>query len=246
MRAREAPELRVAHRDGHLLVVVKPAGIATTSPDPSRATLASLARALDPRAPRMHPTSRLDRDVTGLVVFARTDEAIAALLEARRQGRYQRTYLAVCAGAPAGESGRWTWTIAIDPRDRTRRVALSEEEKGERAQRAASRWEVRGRAASASALALFPETGRTHQLRVHCAKAGHPILGDTSYGGPARVVLEGGRVVTPRRTLLHCARLSIPDLERGAMLELAEEVPEDVARTWAALGGDAEALSARR
>ncbi|MDQ3036960.1 MAG: pseudouridine synthase, partial [Myxococcota bacterium] len=122
-RERAAPEVGVAHEDEHLLVVLKPPGLPTTSPDPDAECLATIARRLDPRAPRMHASSRLDRDVTGLVTFAKTDRAIEALTSARREGRYARTYLALVSGAPEGD-GRWSWTIAIDPRDPTRRIAL--------------------------------------------------------------------------------------------------------------------------
>ncbi|UJR80166.1 RluA family pseudouridine synthase [Sandaracinus amylolyticus] len=240
-RSAPPPEVRIAHRDAHLLVLVKPPALPTTAPDASTITLTSIARSLDPSAPKMHPSSRLDRDVTGLVTFARTDRAIDALLEARRAGRYERTYLALVAGVPE-ERGRWTWGIAIDPRDATRRIALREGETGERAQDASSRYERRGVASGHAALALFPETGRTHQLRVHCAAAGHPILGDTTYGGAPRVVLEDGRVIGARRPMLHCARLVLPDVARGGALELIEGAPDDFARAWSGLGGDPAAL----
>src|SRR5690349_10687472 len=69
------PEVRVAHQDEHLLVVIKPPGLPTTSPDPEGECLAAIVRRLEPRAQRMHATSRLDRDVTGLVTFAKTDRA---------------------------------------------------------------------------------------------------------------------------------------------------------------------------
>lgn len=243
--ARTPPAVRIAHRDEHLLVLVKPPGLATTAPDERTACLARVARELDPDAPRMHPSSRLDRDVTGLVTFARTERATQALLEARRAGAYERTYLALVSGVPEGEGGRWTWTIAIDPRDPTRRIALAEGARGERAQEASSRWERRGVAGGCAALALFPETGRTHQLRVHCAAAGHAILGDVTYGGPPRVVLPDGRVVSARRPMLHCARLVLPDVARGGRLELVEPAPDDMARTWTGAGGDAEALVVR-
>jgi 23S rRNA-/tRNA-specific pseudouridylate synthase len=247
-----AAEVRIVHRDRHLLVLSKPPGLPTTAPtDRGRAgaaapTLAAIARRLDPRAPRMHPTSRLDRDVTGLVTFARTGRAIEALLAARREGRYLRTYVAIVAGVPEPREGAWSWAIAIDPRDRTRRVALAPGRKGERAQEARTRYRVRAEAPGAGGAALLllsPETGRTHQLRVHCAAAGHPIAGDLAYGGAGRLVLGDGRVVTPPRPLLHCARLTLPDLERGGTIELVEEVPDDVVRVWIGIGGSRDACA---
>lgn len=242
---RAAPEVGVAHEDEHLLVLIKPPSLPTTSPDPAAECLATIARRRWAGAPRMHPTSRLDRDVTGLVTFAKTDRAIEALTLARREGRYRRTYLALVSGTPAEESGRWSWTIAIDPRDKTRRITVADGARAERAQEARSRWERRGVASGCAALALFPETGRTHQLRVHAAAAGHPILGDTSYGGAPRVVLGDGRVIAARRVMLHCARLSLPDLARGGAAELVIEqpAPADLAGVWSALGGAPAALT---
>lgn len=301
-----APAVRIAYRDEHLLVLIKPPGLPTTSPAGMRgSSLAAIARGLDPRAPRMHPSSRLDRDVTGLVTFARTDRGIEALLEARRQGNYRRTYLAIvrAAGArgsttgarspaeriaeratrtPAGRpraraleetvrvetgaegprvgaspcaegavdrlevEGAWSWAIALDPRDPRLRIALAPGEHGRREQEARTRWEVRARAGAHSLLHLFPDTGRTHQLRVHCACAGVPIVGDTDYGGLARIVAADGRVITPRRPMLHCAMLALPHVGRGGTLELIAEAPEDLRRVWLGVGGDDRALDLDR
>src|ERR1700755_3605750 len=85
-------DVRVLHRDAELLVLWKPAGLPTTSPD-GRGCLTELAAQLDPAAPHLHASSRLDAEVTGIVTFARTTRAIEHLLEARRSGRYERFYL---------------------------------------------------------------------------------------------------------------------------------------------------------
>lgn len=236
-------DVRIAHQDEHLLVVIKPPGLPTTSPDPEGECLAAIVRRLEPRAQRMHATSRLDRDVTGLVTFAKTDRAIQTLMTARREGRYHRTYLALVSGAPQAERGAWSSIIAIDPRDPTHRITLAEGAHGERAQEARSRWERRGLASGCAVLALFPETGRTHQLRVHASAAGHPILGDTAYGGVPRVVLENGRVITARRVMLHCTRLSLPDIASGDERVLVSEAPSDLVKVWTGLGGDPASLA---
>lgn len=228
----------IAYEDEHLLVLIKPPLLPTTSPDPKAECLTSIARRLRPNAPRMHATSRLDRDVTGLVTFAKTDRAIAATMAARREGRYRRMYLALSSGAPSDPSGHWEQTIAIDPRDPTRRVVLAEGAHGMRAQAARSRFECRARAGGYSLLALYPETGRTHQLRVHASAAGCPLLGDRTYGGPPRIVLPDGRVIAARRVMLHCARLSLPRVGSDEEISLVSPVPEDFARVWEALGGE--------
>lgn len=233
--------VQVIYEDEGLLVLSKPAGLTTTAPD-NGPCLTRVARSMAPRADVMHPSSRLDRDVTGVVTFAKTHRAIKALLAARRSGRYRRTYVALVSGEPLvtsaqdGAPPHWTWRIGIDPHDKRLRVALDEGDKGIAAREAKSEYEVRGHAAGVSALHLFPRTGRTHQLRVHCAKAGAPILGDLSYGGPTRVVLENGRVITARRPLLHCARVELPrpGLEP---LDLRAPIHEDLVSAWSKLGG---------
>jgi 23S rRNA pseudouridine955/2504/2580 synthase len=236
-------EIGIAYRDEHLLVLIKPPRLPTTSPDGLNC-LAAMARALDPSAPKMHPSSRLDRDVTGLVIFARTERAIEMLLQARRDGRYERAYLALVAGVPDPERGTWHWSIAIDPADPRRRIAVEEGSPAARAQQASSDYALRASARGFSVLALAPRSGRTHQLRVHCARAGHPILGDVAYGGAPRVVLQDGRVVAARRPHLHCARVCVPHPRGGReRLELVAPVPDDLARSWTSMGGDRGALS---
>ncbi len=233
-------ELRVLCHDEHFLVLDKPAGIATTSPD-GRDCLAQRARALDPRAERSHPSSRLDADVSGVVVFARTSAAIEALLEARRAGRYARRYLAL-TGAPAddcalssSDSARWTWAIAIDPRDPRKRRALEPGQHGEREQEAETRARVLDRSSLALALVLEPITGRTHQLRVHAARAGLPLLGDVAYGGARRLVAADGSVLACPRVALHCAVVLVPAPD-GALRVFRSEWPADLAALGAAVG----------
>ncbi len=89
------PSVRVAHRDAALLILEKPSGLPTTSLPGGGEALTDVAVRLDPDAPALHASSRLDAEVTGLVTFARTKAANAALLEARRRGRYGRRYLAL-------------------------------------------------------------------------------------------------------------------------------------------------------
>ena len=231
--------IEVVHRDAHLLVVTKPSGLATTAPRREDCLTRRLEGEL---GERLHPTSRLDAEVTGLVTFAITKEAIVALREARAEGRYGRGYLAIAGEAPSPPTGRWTWSIAIDPRDERRRVALDDGERGERVQRAESSYHVRERVPRAAALWLTPRTGRTHQLRVHAARAGCPLLGDVGYGGDKRVVLDDGSVVTARRTMLHCAWLSLPRIGGDGTLDLEAPAPPDMVALWAALGGEGAAL----
>ena len=109
-------EPTVVWRDEALLVLDKPARLPTTSPSGGDC-LTARARAIDPHAPHLHPTSRLDAEVTGLVTFARTRAANRVLLEARAQGRYRRLYLGIAAASPEPPEGEWDWPISIDVRD---------------------------------------------------------------------------------------------------------------------------------
>ncbi|MBC7173479.1 MAG: RluA family pseudouridine synthase, partial [Polyangiaceae bacterium] len=175
-------------------------------------------------------------EVTGLVTFARSQRAIDTTLEARRQGTYSRLYLALASVAPDASEGRWDWPIARHPREKRLRIAGE----GRDAQVAETDFRVHARCAGAVLLHLFPRTGRTHQLRVHAARAGAPLLGDTAYGGARRAVLPDGRVRTAERVMLHCARIVLPHPRSGELREFRSPVPEDFERLWVGLGGAAE------
>ncbi|HJL01351.1 MAG TPA: pseudouridine synthase [Polyangiaceae bacterium LLY-WYZ-15_(1-7)] len=228
--------VRVVHRDAHLLVLIKPPHLPTTAPDEGPC-LVKLARELDPEAPRLHPSSRLDAEVTGVVTFARTRRATKALLEARKAGLYRRLYLGLASPGPTPDAGRWDASIALDPRDPRRRRAGD----GEGARQAATRFEVAERRplveGELALLRLFPETGRTHQLRVHAAAASAPLFGDAPYGGPKRLTLASGRVVSARRVMLHCAEVRVPRIAGDGEHLFRARVPADFEKAWAAAGG---------
>jgi 23S rRNA-/tRNA-specific pseudouridylate synthase len=241
-------ELRILYRDADLLVLFKPAGLPTTSPD-GRGCLTEIAARLDPDATRLHASSRLDAEVTGIVTFARTTRAIEGLLAARRDGQYERYYLGLAVGAPSPTAGEFDWPIDRDPRDPRKRVALDHPRaarSGKRsagtAQEALTRYRVLGSLPSAALLLLSPLTGRTHQLRVHVARAGVPLLGDRHYGGPQRCTLPDGRVVRAGRVMLHCARVRLPNIGDGTRLTLDAPIPDDFRAVWLALGGELDSL----
>ncbi len=232
--------IEVLHRDEDLLAVNKPSGLPTTSPDDGDC-LAKRVRAMDPGAERCHPSSRLDVDVTGVVVFARTSRGIDLVLRAREEHRYARRYVAL-AHAPRADaetlpdaSIAWRWGIAIDPRDPRLRRALEPGQTGERAQEAHTRARVLARSASAVSLLLEPVTGRTHQLRVHAARAGMPLLGDTAYGGARRIVSSEGRVAMCPRVALHCVCVVLPQ-PSGSALTLHAPWPRDLVSVTDELG----------
>jgi len=224
-------------RTGDLVAADKPAGIPTI-PDhagASHALVAAVARALGIDASRVHPTSRLDRDVSGVVILALTKAAAAILARARTEGTYERRYVAIAANAPEPERGAWRAPIgrARDPRLRAAG--------GRDAVAATTEYAVTARASAGEAmLAVSPVTGRTHQIRVHAADAGAPLLGDRAYGGPVRVTLPSGRVLEPGRIALHCARVVVPS-EAGQPLVVLSPWPPELAALWSALGGNPDA-----
>lgn len=239
-RREPARPVRVLHRDAHLLVLEKPSGLPTTAPPGGGRCLVDLARELDPDAPRLHPSSRLDAEVSGIVTFARTPEATEHLLAARRAQRYARGYLGIASAAPEPDRGEWQFAIGIDPRDARKRRVVADDAPGART--AQSRYRVLVARERCALLWLEPQTGRTHQLRVHAAHAGAALYGDRPYGGPQRLVLADGSVVTARRTMLHCCRVTVPAVGGGALLRFESDPAEDLIAFWVAAGGGEIAL----
>ncbi len=236
-KSASAPPVTILLDEGGLVAADKPAEMVTI-PDHAGASsslLAAVARALGATPETLHPTSRLDRGVSGVVVFARTPEAAARLSAARERGAYSRRYVAIAASAPASTAEPWNAPIgrARDPRHR---MAF-----GRDPAEALTRYAVAARAPSCdwALLALEPVTGRTHQLRVHASHAGAPLLGDRTYGGPTRVTSPSGRVMALDRIALHAARVRIPGVPGHADIEIAAPVPASLVDLWTLGGGDA-------
>lgn len=225
-------EPETIHHDEQFLIVHKPPGLPTTAPN---AEDPSLVRWVDERFSdlRPHATSRLDSPVSGLVTFALTREANRHLLDARSAGTYERVYLGITLHEVPVDEGEWTWPISIDPTNPKLRVAGAG--RGER--EASTRYEVAARTASATLLRFMPDTGRTHQLRVHASRANAPLFGDHVYQGHRRKVLADGTVVTARRVMLHCARVSFPSPSVGGSMQFDAPARSDMQNVWLALGG---------
>jgi 23S rRNA pseudouridine1911/1915/1917 synthase len=233
---------RVIHCDDRLLIVDKPAGVslATRRAEPGAAAR-RLCAALPERV--LHATGcdpaslllvhRLDVGTSGIVVLARSaavHREVAAAFAARL---VVKTYAAVVWGRPAPREGRWTWPLAPDRRDR-RRMRVDPAGRA-----AATAYRVGGGPRFACLVVLRPETGRTHQLRVYLAHAGHPIVGDDLYGGPRdRGVRDAAvrRALQAPHPLLHAWRLELPAIAGAPPLAVAAAPPATFARALAALG----------
>ncbi len=231
-------EVSVLANGGDIVAVDKPAGIPTIGDHAgaAHALVAIVARMLGVDPARVHPTSRLDRDVSGVVVLALTTAAAERLKAARAAGTYDRRYVAVAAAAPAPDAGAWCAPIGRSPRNPRVRVV-----NGREPIPATTRYAVCARAPRGHAMiAVTPVTGRTHQIRVHAAHAGAPLLGDPAYGGPSRITLANGKVHEPGRVALHALRVVVPE-SSGAHLVATAPVPAALLGLWSALGGEAAA-----
>jgi tRNA pseudouridine32 synthase/23S rRNA pseudouridine746 synthase len=189
---------RLLYRDGLMLVIDKPAGFAVHKGPKGGESLEDHFGALRfglPRAPAL--AHRLDRDTSGCLVLGRHRKALAELGRLFKAGRIGKTYWAVVEGGPTEDEGRVD--LPLGRKDATRGWWMKHDPQG---QPATTTWKVMGRAGPFAFLALEPLTGRTHQLRVHCAAMGWPIVGDTVYGtapraGGAGLQLHAREIVVP-------------------------------------------------
>jgi 23S rRNA pseudouridine1911/1915/1917 synthase len=223
----EALPLRVLYEDEHLLAIDKPAGMVVhPAPGARRGTLVNaLAHRLGalpgagaPERPGI--VHRLDRDTSGVLLVARTVAALEALARQFRERTVEKRYLAVVRGTLTPATGRIDRPIGRHPRERKRMSVRSR-----RGRAAITRWAVVERLPGATVVRLAPETGRTHQLRVHLAAAGHPIVGDRVYG--AR---RAGRDAVPAfpRQALHAEEIGFTHPASGARLLVRAPLPPDI------------------
>jgi len=174
---------RLLYRDGLMLVIDKPAGLAVHRGPKGGESLDDHFGVLRfglPRAPAL--AHRLDRDTSGCLVLGRHRKALALLGKLFKQGKIAKTYWAVVEGGPDADEGRID--IALGKLDEQRGWWMKPDPHG---QPAATTWKVMGRGNGHTWVALEPLTGRTHQLRVHSAEMGWPIVGDNIYGRAPRV-----------------------------------------------------------
>ena len=234
--AAEAIPLTIVFEDAHVLVVDKPAGM-VTHPGAGRSTgtlaAAALAHAPEiagvggPRRPGI--VHRLDKGTSGLIVLAKSRQAYDALTAQLQQRTMSRRYLCLAHGAIAPHEGMIDKPIARDPRSRVR-MAVARAGTGKRA---VTRFRALERFSGYTYLECRLETGRTHQIRVHLASLGHPLVGDATYGAkrarqqdtlPADLVEGLGGVA------LHAAGLSFLHPATGETVELSSPLPNRIAR----------------
>jgi 23S rRNA pseudouridine1911/1915/1917 synthase len=212
----------IAYEDEHLLVVEKAPGVVV---HPARGhredTLAQLLAPLlaedaDWEHERAGIVHRLDRDTSGLLVVARTDEALRRLQALLSERRIEREYLALVEGRPPARTGTIEAPIGRDPHVRTRMAVVA----GPAGREARTHFTLERAFASTTLLRLRLETGRTHQIRVHMRAISHPVAGDPEYGTAGLLGLQ--------RQFLHATRLAFEHPLTGAHVDVSSPLPEDL------------------
>ena len=214
-----AMELSVVHEDADVLVLDKPAGVLVhpTSPE-QKATLShGVAHHFQRQGLRakVRPVHRIDRDTSGLVLFAKSADAHQRLDRQLRERELVRVYLALVEGSVAEDAGVLDAPIGPHPRAPHLRSVRPDGEP------ARTRFRVVERFPAATLLELELDTGRTHQVRVHMLHAGHPVLGDRQYGRAGAGLIG--------RQALHASRLSFAHPSTGAALAFEAPLPDDMA-----------------
>jgi 23S rRNA pseudouridine1911/1915/1917 synthase len=214
--------MNVLYEDHHFIAVNKPAPILTQAP-PGIPSLEALVKSYikekyaKPAGVYLGIPHRLDRLVTGVILFARNSKAAARVAEQFHQHSVEKTYLAVVEGSVTDDAGEWRdFLRKIEQEARTEIVPQGTEN----AREAITTFRVVQRFAEATVLELAPRTGRMHQLRIQAASRGHPVLGDEVYGS-TRPFGERGQIIS-----LHAQRLKLLHPFRKEPLAIEAPLPD--------------------
>jgi 23S rRNA pseudouridine1911/1915/1917 synthase len=249
--------LDVVYEDSDLAVINKPAGMmvhAGSGQNEDARNKGTLVNALLHRFKKLSSTGgdlrpgivhRLDKDTSGLIVVAKNDRAHQALGAMFAERQMKKTYIALVEGDLVREKGTVTAALSRDPMRRTRMTTMP----NENARSAVSHYEVvrrlKTRFGKFTLVRVRIETGRTHQIRVHMASLGHPVVGDSLYGGPGQLTDQvASNAATSRaarrkaeperlrlgRNFLHAARLEFKHPRTGKALELEAPLPAELER----------------
>jgi 23S rRNA pseudouridine1911/1915/1917 synthase len=225
----DGQKIAILAEDDDILAVAKPAGL-VTHPAYRHAdgTLTDAVFAYAARCGAHRPwlLHRLDRETSGVVLFARTEQARRSLVRQFQRREIVKRYLAIVNGRPGSGSGEIDAPLCRDVDDR-RRVVVSPAGKPAR-----TRYEVCATNDDFSLVIAEPLTGRTHQIRVHLASLGAPLAGDTVYGGAT----ETTSAIGIERTQLHAWELSFRHPATGSACAVRAPIPDDMSATLAALG----------
>ena len=235
---RARAEAMLIYRDDHILALNKEPGLPTQGGTGQYVHVDGLLDALKfecPERPRL--VHRLDKDTSGVLLLARDRPTAAKLTKAFRSRQSRKIYWALVIGVPKEKRGRINLAIDKRPAQGGERVVAVADGK-----RAVSYYQVIDNAGRrATWIALRPVTGRTHQLRVHLAEIGHPIVGDGKYGG--REAFLSGSV--SRKLHLHARSIHLPGFGKGqGGLHVSAQLPRHMAESWELLGFEEAAATA--
>jgi 23S rRNA pseudouridine955/2504/2580 synthase len=219
----------VIHRDAAAIVLNKPPGLATQGGTKTTEHIDNLLDGLEfGSGQRPKLVHRLDKDTSGALLIARTSRAAGFFAKAFSSRTARKTYWALVVGVPSIDDGTVDLPLAKQPGSGGEKMHVDEEN----GLPSRSRYRVIERAGNRACwVELTPFTGRTHQLRVHMAAIGHPIVGDGKYGGPA-AFLTGG---ISRKMHLHSRRIRVDHPDGGA-IDVTAELPSHIAESIATLG----------
>lgn len=231
----------VRYEDEHLLVVSKPAGLVVHpgAGNPDGTLVDALQAAgvmLAPRGGPLRPgiVHRLDKDTSGLLVVAKTDDAYTGLVDALKRRDVVRRYVAMVEGEVPGRSGQVDAPIGRDPASRVRFAVVAD------GRAAVTHWERLGTGRLAerplAVVGCRLETGRTHQIRVHLSYMGCPVVGDPTYGA-STAVAAAARLERP---FLHARLLAFDHPVTGKRVEVTEPLPADLREALALAGADTD------
>jgi 23S rRNA pseudouridine1911/1915/1917 synthase len=246
MPAEAQPEdipLVIAFEDKHLVVVDKPAGM-VVHPAVGNIT-GTLVNALLHHCrgnlsgingvARPGIVHRIDKDTSGLLVVAKSDAAHEGLAAQFAAHTVHRRYIAVCAGHPSPAEGTIDARVGRSDADRKKMTVLPNN--SSRGKSAITHYKVMERLDEAAVIECRLETGRTHQVRVHCASIGHPLLGDPAYGRTPKSLRPLLERLGFARQALHAAELGFQHPVTGEMVRLRSDLPQDIAELIDQLGG---------
>ena len=229
----EQAEAMVLTQDRAAIVLNKPPGLATQGGSGTKEHVDGLLDAFAPEGPRPRLVHRLDKDTSGALLIARTPGSAAFFSKRFSTRSARKIYWALVVGVPAIEEGQIDLPLAKQPGSGGEKMMVDQSEAG---QPSRTRYRVVDRAGNRAAwVELQPLTGRTHQLRVHMAAIGHPIVGDGKYGGPD-AFLTGS---ISRKMHLHARRLII-DHPDGTPLDVTASLPDHFAASMEQLGFEVE------
>jgi 23S rRNA pseudouridine1911/1915/1917 synthase len=237
--------LTVLYEDDDLIVVDKPAGLLTLptqgrEKDTLLGRVSSYLQHRFRRRPYVGVVHRLDKDTSGAIVFARRRDTLRALQAVFKAHAVGRAYVALVEGAMPHDSGTIARPLVQDPLRRRRRVARRDEE----GRRAVTHYRVLERQENATLVALRLETGRTHQIRIHLASIGHPVVGDAVYG--SRAEETGHRAIAAPRQMLHARELVLEHPATGRAIRCESPLPPDFRSALLAIGARRRGRSSKK